>query len=78
MNQPSKPPCYFHLLWEEDLDDLHELLERILERRGEILTLWYELYRLHLATSAPFRSRSSEGFSSRRCGATRKPCCAAT
>ncbi|HKD68253.1 MAG TPA: sigma 54-interacting transcriptional regulator [Candidatus Binataceae bacterium] len=46
MSQP-KQPHYFHLLWDEDLDDLREVLERIRERRGEVVTLWYELYLLH-------------------------------
>ncbi len=48
MIAPLKSLRHFHLLWDEDLDDLHELLQAMVERRAEILAQWYELYRRHL------------------------------
>lgn len=40
-------PRYFHLLWEEDLEDLRPVLEAIKERRSEVVDRWYHLYLLH-------------------------------
>jgi transcriptional regulator with PAS, ATPase and Fis domain len=40
-------PRHFHLLWDEDLDDLSELLSIIRDRRDEIVADWYRLYALH-------------------------------
>lgn len=39
--------CYFHILWDHELDDLHQLLERITERRDQVIKRWYDLYMLH-------------------------------
>jgi two-component system response regulator AtoC len=47
MIQPHKRPRHFHLLWDEDLDELREVLKAIRDRRSEVVTAWYELYRLH-------------------------------
>ncbi len=47
MNQACKQPRYFHLLWDEDLDELREVLECIRDRRGEVLSNWYKIYLLH-------------------------------
>ncbi|MGO9062362.1 MAG: sigma 54-interacting transcriptional regulator [Candidatus Binataceae bacterium] len=47
MNQAGKQPRYFHLLWDEDLDELRAVLERIRDRRGEVLSKWYQIYLLH-------------------------------
>jgi len=53
MNEPVKgltrgdPPRYFHLLWDEDLDDLREVLTIVRDRRAEVVSVWYELYQLH-------------------------------
>ncbi len=53
MNEPAKnvtrvePPRYFHLLWDEDLDELHDVLAAVRERRSEVVTVWYDLYQLH-------------------------------
>src|SRR5579864_8219566 len=38
---------YFHLLWDEDLDDLREVLKRIRDRHRQVVTRWYQLYLLH-------------------------------
>jgi two-component system response regulator AtoC len=40
-------PRYFHLLWDEDLEELREVLEAILNRRSEVVRRWYQLYVLH-------------------------------
>jgi transcriptional regulator with PAS, ATPase and Fis domain len=53
MNEPlsnptrREPPRYFHLLWDEDLDELREVLVAVRDRRSEVVTVWYELYQLH-------------------------------
>jgi len=54
-------PRYFHLLWDEDLDDLREVFEIIRDRRTEVTSYWYQLYVLHFGDSrslseAEFRS----------------------
>jgi hypothetical protein len=59
MSQPLKPPRHFHLLWDEDLDDLREVLMRIRDRRSEVAALWYELYLLHFGDE---RSLSQSDF----------------
>ena len=40
-------PCYFHILWDHELDDLRSLLERIAQRREEVMKHWYDLYTVH-------------------------------
>lgn len=35
------------MLWDEDLDELHEVLTAVRDRRGELVSHWYELYALH-------------------------------
>ncbi|HVN29188.1 MAG TPA: sigma 54-interacting transcriptional regulator, partial [Candidatus Binataceae bacterium] len=44
-------PRYFHLLWEEDIDELRPVLEAIKERRAEVVERWYHLYVLHFGDS---------------------------
>ena len=41
------PPRYFHLLWDEDLDELRDVLTAVRDRRSEVVSVWYELYQLH-------------------------------
>jgi DNA-binding NtrC family response regulator len=49
---PAGPgPRYFHLLWEEELDDLRGVLEALKRRRDEVLEEWYRLYTLHFGDS---------------------------
>jgi transcriptional regulator with PAS, ATPase and Fis domain len=43
----TDPPRYFHLLWDEDLDELHDVLAAVRDRRSEVVNVWYELYQLH-------------------------------
>ncbi|HVN64372.1 MAG TPA: sigma-54 dependent transcriptional regulator [Candidatus Binataceae bacterium] len=40
-------PRYFHLLWEDDLEDLKPVLTAVRDRRSEVVTKWYSLYLLH-------------------------------
>src|SRR5690348_14076484 len=44
-------PRYFHLLWEEDLEELRPVLEAIKDRRSEVVDHWYHLYVLHFGDS---------------------------
>jgi transcriptional regulator with PAS, ATPase and Fis domain len=43
----TSPPRYFHLLWDEDLDELREVLTAVRDRRSEVVTVWHRLYELH-------------------------------
>ncbi len=47
MIQSIRQARYFHLLREDDLDELREVLKAIRSRRGEVVSHWYELYVLH-------------------------------
>jgi DNA-binding NtrC family response regulator len=47
MIQSQKQPRHFHLLWDEDLEELREVLKAIRDRRSDVITAWYDLYRLH-------------------------------
>lgn len=54
-------PRYFHLLWDEDIEDLRQVLELIRDRRSEVASQWYQLYVLHFGdnrslSEAEFRS----------------------
>ncbi|HVN90420.1 MAG TPA: sigma-54 dependent transcriptional regulator [Candidatus Binataceae bacterium] len=40
-------PEHFHLLWEEELNELQPVLETIRERRDQVLEDWMQLYALH-------------------------------
>src|SRR5690349_8143050 len=40
-------PRHFHLLWDEDLEDMAELFREIRDRRAEVVATWYQLYTLH-------------------------------
>jgi transcriptional regulator with PAS, ATPase and Fis domain len=44
-------PRYFHLLWEEDLEELRPVLQAIRDRRVEVVERWYHLYVLHFGDS---------------------------
>jgi DNA-binding NtrC family response regulator len=43
----SGQPRHFHLLWDEDLDDMADLFRAIRDRRAEVIATWYQLYALH-------------------------------
>jgi DNA-binding NtrC family response regulator len=41
------PPRHFHLLWDEDIEEMQAIFEAIRDRRTEVVTHWYQLYTLH-------------------------------
>jgi transcriptional regulator with PAS, ATPase and Fis domain len=45
--RPTEPLRHFHLLWDEDLDEMGGIFEAIRDRRVEVVATWYRLYRLH-------------------------------
>ncbi len=53
-------PRYFHLLWDDDLDELREVLKAIRGRRREVVSHSYELYVMHFGDR---RSLSESEFS---------------
>lgn len=46
-SEKNGAPRYFHLLWDEELDELRDVLLAVRDRRAEVVTHWYELYQLH-------------------------------
>jgi hypothetical protein len=40
-------PRHFHLLWDDDIEQLRDIFSIILERSEEIIHHWYQLYVLH-------------------------------
>jgi DNA-binding NtrC family response regulator len=46
---PPRPalPRHFHLLWDEDLEEMQDIFRAIRDRRAEVVTHWYQLYALH-------------------------------
>ena len=47
MPRRTGPPRHFHLLWDEDLEEMHEIFKAIRDRRSEVVATWYQLYTLH-------------------------------
>jgi two-component system response regulator AtoC len=45
--QRAGQPRHFHLLWDEDLEEMAPLLTAIRDRRAEVVATWYQLYALH-------------------------------
>ncbi len=48
---PSGGPRYFHLLWDDDLKELRQILSVVLQRRTEVVRHWNQLYILHFGSS---------------------------
>jgi len=44
---PTVAPRYFHLLWDEELNELRPVFESIQRHRDEVMAHWYRLYLLH-------------------------------
>ncbi len=44
-------PCYFHILWDHELNHLHHLLGNLLKRRTEVMKLWHSRYAVHFGDS---------------------------
>jgi transcriptional regulator with PAS, ATPase and Fis domain len=47
LRQRAGLPRHFHLLWDEDLDEMESLFRAILDHRAEVVATWYQLYTLH-------------------------------
>jgi len=43
MNRPQ----YFHLLWDEEIERLRDVLQTLHQREAEVLSRWYQLYTVH-------------------------------
>ncbi len=43
--------CYYHILWDHELDGLQGLLETLLKRRDEVMDRWHSLYVVHFGES---------------------------
>ena len=53
MNRPQ----YFHLLWDEEIDRLREILQALRQREGDVLSRWYQLYTVHFGEAATLSQR---------------------
>jgi hypothetical protein len=40
-------PRHFHLLWDEDIEEMHGIFEAIRDRRTEVVANWYQIYTVH-------------------------------
>ena len=47
-----KRPQYFHLLWDEEIERLRDILQMLRDRHAEVLDRWYQLYTIHLGDAA--------------------------
>jgi len=58
---PSTPdvkrPQYFHLLWDEEIERLRDILQVLRDRQDEVLDRWYQLYTIHLGEAATLSRR---------------------
>ena len=61
LRKRARLPRHFHLLWDEDLDDMRGILTAIRDRRSEVVADWYQLYALHFGDA---RNLSEAEFSS--------------
>ncbi|MBM4255525.1 MAG: sigma-54-dependent Fis family transcriptional regulator [Deltaproteobacteria bacterium] len=50
-------PQYFHLLWDEEIERLREILQALREREDEVLTRWYQLYTVHFGEAVTLSQR---------------------
>jgi two-component system response regulator HydG len=44
-------PRYFHLIWDDELEDLQRLFRALWDRQSQVLARWHELYILHFGDS---------------------------
>ncbi len=52
-----KRPQYFHLLWDEEIEQLRDILQVLRDRHAEVLDRWYQLYTIHLGEAATLSRR---------------------
>lgn len=50
-------PRYFHLVWDEELDELGSALEAIRAKRAEVVAHWHQLYVMHFGDSRSLSER---------------------
>ncbi|HLH78262.1 MAG TPA: sigma-54 dependent transcriptional regulator [Candidatus Binataceae bacterium] len=43
----AAPPRHFHLLWDDDLEEMRDIFLALRDRRAEVVARWYQLYTLH-------------------------------
>ncbi len=53
----SAAPRHFHLLWDEELEQLRPILKRLIERLDEVIGHWYQLYILHFGDQRTLAKR---------------------
>jgi transcriptional regulator with PAS, ATPase and Fis domain len=54
---PTKRPQYFHLLWDEEIDRLRDVLHALQDRHGDVITRWYQLYTIHFGEALSLSQR---------------------
>jgi hypothetical protein len=54
---PTKRPQYFHLLWDEEIDRLRDVLHALQERHDDVITRWYQLYTIHFGEALSLSQR---------------------
>jgi len=47
IERESSPPVFFNLVWDHEIEDLHQILKTILIHRDLVLEHWHSLYVLH-------------------------------
>src|SRR6266540_1517190 len=52
-----KRPQYFHLLWDEEIERLRDILQMLRDHQAEVLDRWYQLYTIHLGEAATLSQR---------------------
>jgi hypothetical protein len=48
----AKEPRYFHLLWDEEIERLRDILQVLRECHAKVLDRWYQLYTIHFGEAA--------------------------
>jgi hypothetical protein len=48
----NKRPQYFHLLWDEEIERLHGILQALQQCHTGVLDRWYQLYTVHFGEAA--------------------------
>jgi transcriptional regulator with PAS, ATPase and Fis domain len=46
------PPQYFHLLWDEEIEQLRDILLVLRDRHDEVIDRWHQLYTIHFGEAA--------------------------
>lgn len=54
---PTKRPQYFHLLWDEEIDRLRDVLRVLQNRHEEVIARWYQLYTIHFGEALSLSQR---------------------